>query len=138
MFGCHTSTEKEKQIRKSFGPFAAAHHLNGLPDGHKCASVHGHNYQVTVTLASDELTVPGFVTDFGDLAPFGAYVRHRMDHRDLNEVFDFEPTSELLANHLAEWFIANVEPAVPGRLLSVRVSESLSSWGEFVVQRDVA
>ena len=49
--------------------FDAAHHLDGLPEGHKCARVHGHTWTVEVVLAAVTLTGPGFVTDFGELAP---------------------------------------------------------------------
>jgi 6-pyruvoyltetrahydropterin/6-carboxytetrahydropterin synthase len=124
------------RIRKSFGPFSAGHHLEGLADGHKCARPHGHNYMVEVVVTADSLTGPGFVTDFGELGPFGDYVKQRMDHQDLNEVFDFQPTSELIARHLADWFISDLEPIVPGRLISVRVSETPSTWAEFVPERE--
>jgi 6-pyruvoyltetrahydropterin/6-carboxytetrahydropterin synthase len=51
----------------------------------------------------------------------------------LNEVVDVAPTSELLARHLANWFIEYLEPRIPGRLLAVRVAESPTSWAEYEV-----
>jgi 6-pyruvoyltetrahydropterin/6-carboxytetrahydropterin synthase len=114
--------------------FDAAHHLDGLPDGHKCARVHGHTWTVEVRLTATQLTPPGFVTDFGDLAPFGGYLASALDHRDLNAVLDFPPTSELLAKHLAEWFISHVQPGIQGALSAVRVSETPSSWAEYRVE----
>lgn len=89
------------RIGKSF-TFESAHHISGLPDGHKCARPHGHSYTVTVMLERQELVEPGFVTDFGELTPFKRYIDECLDHRDLNEVLDIPPTSELLAHHLAE------------------------------------
>lgn len=113
--------------------FEAAHHLPGLPADHKCARVHGHTWSVEVTVAAEALASPGFVTDFGDLAPFGDYLADVFDHRDLNEVVECPPTSELLAKHFADWFLANVQPDITGRLVAVRVSETPSSQAVYRV-----
>jgi 6-pyruvoyltetrahydropterin/6-carboxytetrahydropterin synthase len=120
-------------ISKSFR-FEAAHQLSGLGADHKCARLHGHSYRAEVILTADELTEPGFVTDFGDLAPFGRFLEEELDHRVLNEVVSCEPTSELLAHYLAAWFVKNVEPEIPGRLVAVRVSETRSSWASFELE----
>jgi len=122
------------QVGKRFS-FDAAHRLCGLPAGHKCGRVHGHTYTVEVVVAAEELSGPGFVTDFGDLGVFGAYLEERFDHRDLVEVLDVEPTAERIAGHLADWFARNVEPGIPGRLVAVRVSETPSTWAEYRVAR---
>jgi 6-pyruvoyltetrahydropterin/6-carboxytetrahydropterin synthase len=114
--------------------FDAAHHLDGLPDGHKCARVHGHTWTVEVVLAAATLTGPGFVTDFGDLAPLGRYLAETLDHRDLNEVLDVAPTSEHLARHVAQWFLEHVQPNVAGRLVAVRVSETPTSAAEYLLE----
>src|ERR1022692_2390069 len=80
------------------------------------------------------LEEPGFVTDFGALAPFKKFVRTELDHRNLHEILPFEPTSERLAQFLAGWFIQNVQPAIPGRLVAVRVRETGRSWARFDVE----
>lgn len=121
-------------IGKQFS-FEAAHHLPSLGPGHKCFRPHGHGYRVEVILCGERLAPPGFVTDFGDLAPLGRYLAAELDHRDLNEVLPFEPTSEQLARHLAGWFIEHVEPGIPGRLAAVRVSETAACWAQFTVER---
>lgn len=118
------------RIRKRW-TFDAAHHLVGLPEGHKCARVHGHTWTVEVTVQAATLVPPGFVTDFAELAPLGAYLAATFDHRDLNTAMDTEPTSENLARHLADWFIAHVEATIPGRLESVAVSETPTSVAEY-------
>jgi 6-pyruvoyltetrahydropterin/6-carboxytetrahydropterin synthase len=120
------------RIGRSF-TFDAARRLPGLPDGHKCARRHGHTYTVTVTLARDDLVGPGFVTDFVELAPLKRHIAERLDHRDLNEVIDFAPTSELLARHLANWFVEHVEPGIAGALVSVRVAETPACWAEYLL-----
>ena len=111
--------------------FSASHHLPGLPAGHKCARRHGHNYAVEVVFGADTLSPPGFVTDFGDLAPLKAYLDERFDHRDLNEVLDVAPTSEHLAVHIADWVSAHLAAQISGRLVQVRVSETDSTWAEY-------
>jgi len=121
-------------IGKRFG-FSASHRLPDLPPGHKCGRDHGHNYVVALVLTADHLIPPGFVTDFGDLAPFKGYVDRDFDHRCLNDVIDVPPTSENLAAHFAGWVLANLEPNIPGRLLSVRVAETDSTWAEYIVER---
>lgn len=117
-------------ISKSFD-FSASHELWLLPETHKCRRNHGHNYVVTLTLTADQLDEHGFVTDFGDLAPFGAYLKNTFDHRLLNDQVDFHPTSELLAEHLGRWFVDNVEAHLHGRLVSVQVSETPSSAAQW-------
>lgn len=114
--------------------FAAGHHLPTLPEGHQCARPHGHTYTVEVVLVSSTLREPGFVTDFADLRVFGAYLDQELDHNNLNEVFGFPPTCELLAEHLCGWFMTNAAPRVGGRLEVVRVSESPTSWAEFSLE----
>jgi 6-pyruvoyltetrahydropterin/6-carboxytetrahydropterin synthase len=89
---------------------------------------------VEVVVTAQRLVPPGFVTDFGDLAPLGEYIKTALDHRNLNDVLKVEPTSEALAEHLAEWFREHVEPAIAGRLSAVRVWETPSSWAEFTVE----
>ncbi|MGH3963979.1 MAG: 6-carboxytetrahydropterin synthase [Pseudonocardiaceae bacterium] len=71
-------------ISKDF-EFSASHELRLLPETHKCRGNHGHNYVVTLTLAADRLDEFGFVTDFGDLAPFGDYLKSTLDHRLIND-----------------------------------------------------
>ena len=121
-------------IGKRFA-FSASHQLPGLPDGHQCARLHGHNYTVEVVLTADELIGPGFVTDFGDLAAVKTYLAATFDHRHLNDAIDVPPTSENLAEHVARWFMREIEPAIPGRLAAVRVSETESTWAQYVPDR---
>ena len=115
--------------------FEAGHRLPGLPSGHKCSQQHGHSYQVEVILTAQALEGPGFVTDFGDLAPFKRFLDAELDHHNLHEIFPFEPTSERLAQYLAGWFIQNIEPNISGRLIAVRVRETTRSWARFDVEQ---
>lgn len=119
------------RIGKRF-TFEASHVLSGLPDGHKCTRLHGHGYTVEVEVAADALTGPGWVTDFGDLAPFGRYLDEHFDHRHLNDVLEDQPTSENLAAHFFTWCTGHLSPVIPGRVTAVRVSEKReATWAEY-------
>ncbi|MGW2652131.1 6-pyruvoyl trahydropterin synthase family protein [Streptomyces sp. NPDC001478] len=120
-------------IGKTFG-FEAGHRLPALPPTHKCSRQHGHGYEVEVILTAPTLEEPGFVTDFGALAPFKQFLADELDHRNLHEILPFAPTSELLAQFLAGWFIQNIQPEIPGRLVAVCVRETASSWARFDVE----
>ncbi|MGW2695669.1 6-pyruvoyl trahydropterin synthase family protein [Streptomyces sp. NPDC001296] len=120
-------------IGKRFS-FEAGHRLPGLPPEHKCARQHGHSYEVEVVLTAPSLEEPGFVTDFGALAPFKKFLETELDHRNLHEILPFPPTSEHLTQFLAGWFIQNLEPKIPGRLIAVLVRETASSWSRFDVE----
>lgn len=123
------------RIGKRFA-FEAAHHLPGLPDGHKCARLHGHSYTVEVTVATEgALSPPGFVVDFADLSPLGEHLKKTVDHRDLNEVLDVPPTSEHLARLLFDWCVATLV-LPPGVVVeSVRVRETASTFAEYTGTR---
>ncbi|MFJ9712153.1 6-pyruvoyl trahydropterin synthase family protein [Streptomyces sp. NPDC101234] len=120
-------------IGKTFS-FEAGHRLPGLPDEHKCSRQHGHSYEVEVILTASSLGKPGFVTDFGALAPFKEFLNTQLDHHNLHEILPFEPTSERLAQFLAGWFVQNLQPSTPGRLVAVQVRETQSSWARFAVE----
>jgi 6-pyruvoyltetrahydropterin/6-carboxytetrahydropterin synthase len=118
------------RIGKRF-TFEAAHQLGGLPDGHKCARLHGHSYSVEVVLAAAVLSPPGFVADFGDLAPVKGHLDEDYDHQNLNGVLDSEPTSENLARVLFDWCTANLSLPAGVTVAAVRVSETATTWAEY-------
>lgn len=114
------------QISKEFA-FSASHQLAGLPEEHQCARLHGHNYLVVLRLTAESLTGPGFVFDYGDMAPFKDWLDDTFDHRHLNDVVDFNPTAEQLAAHLADCArdLLDLPPAVH---TAVGVSETPKTW----------
>ncbi len=86
-------------VRDSFSAAHSLRHYQG-----KCESVHGHNFQVSLTVAGSEL-VPGteFLVDFGALKKALREALAPLDHRFLNEVPPFDVqnvTSENLARHI--------------------------------------
>lgn len=91
------------KITKEFH-FSASHVLNGLPEGHQCGRLHGHNYILKVELQNKELANPGFVQDYGELKKIKDYVDNYLDHRHLNDVLKINPTSENICKYLFETF----------------------------------
>lgn len=112
-------------IAKDF-TFSASHILHGLPVGHQCGRMHGHNYRVQMVLCADQLDSTGFVRDFGDLAPVKQYIDKVLDHRHLNDVLVVQPSAENIALHLFERF----KPIIP-ELCAVRVWETEKCWAEY-------
>jgi 6-pyruvoyltetrahydropterin/6-carboxytetrahydropterin synthase len=111
--------------------FSASHQVTGLPDGHPCARLHGHNYVVEVQLAAQHLDDHGSVADFHELAPVRKYINSHWDHRHLNDVLEEQPTAENLAHLLFVWCEYQLAHHVSERMHAVRVSETGSTWAEY-------
>lgn len=112
-------------ISKDFA-FSYSHVLHGLPDGHQCARLHGHNAVVRLTLAARDLDTRGFVVDYGDLRPFGQWLDEQFDHRHLNDVVSFQPTAENLARYAFETAAGFGWPVA-----EVAWSETPKSWATY-------
>ncbi|MEU7526596.1 6-carboxytetrahydropterin synthase QueD [Saccharothrix sp. NPDC042600] len=103
--------------------FEAAHRLPEVPEGHKCARLHGHSYRVTVHVEGSVDPTAGWVMDFGDVKAAFKPLEEQLDHHYLNEVPGLEnPTSE----NLAVWIWDRLLPRLPG-LSSVTVRETCTS-----------
>lgn len=118
------------EISKTFD-FSASHQLHGLREGHPCGRLHGHNYRVRVALTAPGLDAHGFVLDYGDLTPFGAWINATLDHRHLNDVLaPTQPSAEQLAWYLHGILLATV-PLPPGVSAVVGVSETPKTWATY-------
>ena len=84
--------------------FASAHQLHGLEEGHKCGRLHGHNYKVEVILSSKEVNKDGFVFDYGKMDFIKHYIDSNLDHKNLNDIFDFQTSAENIAQFLYHYF----------------------------------
>lgn len=83
--------------------FAAAHQLRGYKG--QCEKLHGHNWRVQVTVASDKLNDIGIVVDFHDLKDALNETVSTLDHAFLNDLFPFtekNPSSENIARWIYE------------------------------------
>lgn len=112
-------------ISKRFS-FSASHIIEGLPPGHQCSRLHGHNYVVEVVLAAEALDAVGFVVDYGDLKPLKQIIEGELDHRHLNDVLPGPTTAEAIARYLFERALALWPQTV-----AVRVSETPATWAEY-------
>jgi 6-pyruvoyltetrahydropterin/6-carboxytetrahydropterin synthase len=110
------------EIFKSFS-LESAHRLPNVPEGHKCARMHGHSFRVEIHVAGDVDPQTGWVMDFADLKAAFAPLFERLDHHCLNDVPGLEnPTSE----NLARWIWRELQPDLP-RLRRVVVHETCTS-----------
>ena len=85
------------------GHFDAAHALHGYPG--ECRKLHGHTWDIEVTVRGESLDDVGIVYDFKRLKSDLASVLDAYDHAFLNEVPPFDemnPTAENLARVIFE------------------------------------
>ncbi|MBF0247831.1 MAG: 6-carboxytetrahydropterin synthase QueD [Alphaproteobacteria bacterium] len=103
--------------------FEAAHRLPNVPEGHKCARLHGHSFEVTLTVSGPVDDHLGWVVDFADVkGAFKPYL-NQLDHYYLNDIEGLEnPTSE----NIARWIWTKVKPGLPG-LSQVAVKETCTA-----------
>ncbi|MFI5898489.1 6-carboxytetrahydropterin synthase QueD [Actinoplanes sp. NPDC051513] len=86
--------------------FEAAHRLPRVPDGHKCARLHGHSYKVQVHVRGDVDPSTGWVMDFAEIKKAFRPLHDQLDHYYLNDVPGLDnPTSENLARWIWERLI---------------------------------
>ncbi|MDX8412590.1 MAG: 6-carboxytetrahydropterin synthase QueD [Mariprofundales bacterium] len=81
--------------------FSAAHCLRGYEGD--CARLHGHNWQVKLTVAADALNGIGIAIDYKRLKSELKAALSDWDHYNLNEVAPFDrinPSSENVAREL--------------------------------------
>jgi 6-pyruvoyltetrahydropterin/6-carboxytetrahydropterin synthase len=90
--------------------FDAAHRLDHLPEGHKCARVHGHTYRLVVYVGGPLDPVVGWIVDFAEVKRIVRGVLEPLDHHLLNDVPGLEqPTTE----RIAMWIWERLQPQLP-------------------------
>jgi len=140
------------RITKHFD-FEAAHALHGY-DG-KCKNIHGHSYQLFVTIIGTPITEKdhpknGMVLDFGDLKRIvkteivdvfdhSIVLNQNSDHLDLAKriadyshrivMVDYQPTSEMMLIDFAEKIKAKLPDFVA--LHTIKLYETNNSYAEW-------
>ncbi len=110
------------EIFKEFH-FEAAHRLPNVPDGHKCARLHGHSFQVRLTVTGDANEPDGWVMDFGDIKGAFKPILEQLDHFYLNDIEGLDnPTSE----NIVRWIWRKLKPALP-QLSAVEIRETCTT-----------
>ena len=87
-------------VLKIVTDFASAHSLRNYPGD--CARLHGHNWQVEVSVCSEVLDDNGIAIDFREIKKHTKLVIKRLDHQYLNEIKPFDvlnPTAENIAKY---------------------------------------
>ncbi len=101
----------------------AAHYLPNVPEGHKCARMHGHSFRIEVHISGKPGETSGWVMDFADLRAAFQPLFDQLDHHCLNEIEGLEnPTSE----NLASWIWRGMKPRLEG-LSKVVVQETCNA-----------
>jgi 6-pyruvoyltetrahydropterin/6-carboxytetrahydropterin synthase len=109
--------------------FEAAHRLPAVPAEHRCARLHGHTYDVAVSVRGDADEELGWVIDFSAIDKACEPAIDALDHQLLNDVDGLEnPTSE----NVARWLWDQFQELLP-ELFSVAVAENADAvctyWG---------
>ncbi len=105
--------------------FSAAHRLADYQGD--CARLHGHNWEVTVTLGAQELDAIGLAVDFRELKQELGGLMGELDHSELNqhpELADVNPTCEVIARFLYRRLAAHFSGGHKARVLRVQVCET--------------
>ncbi len=103
--------------------FEAAHRLPNVPEGHKCARVHGHSYKIDLQVTGPVDPSTGWLIDFGVIDDCWAELYGRLDHRYLNDVAGLENST---CENLCVYIWREIAPRIPG-LSAVTVSETADS-----------
>jgi len=83
--------------------FAASHQLKMVAK--KCENLHGHNWEIEVCVAGENLNDAGILVDFGELKHNVSEIMTTLDNKFLNELEYFDdsnpPSSENIAKYIA-------------------------------------
>ena len=101
----------------------AAHRLPNVPEGHKCARMHGHSFRIEIHVSGAVGWETGWGMDFADLRKAFQPLFDQLDHHCLNDIEGLDnPTSE----NLARWIWERLAPRLEG-LSKIVVQETCTA-----------
>lgn len=110
------------EIFKAF-TIEAAHRLPNVPQGHKCARLHGHSFRIEIHVRGPVDETTGWVMDFADIKEAFRPLHDQLDHSYLNDIDGLaNPTSE----NLARWVWKRLRPTLPD-ISKVVIGETCTS-----------
>ncbi len=129
-------------ITKKFR-FEAAHQLQDWPEYHKCHNLHGHSYQVEITVTGPvpgDKSKPGAILDFYDMKVCADNSFMCWDHHNLNELLkERNTTAEFLVFRIADEYmqwLRNAGHSLLGvQLTKVRVYETQDGYAEWSIDK---
>ena len=116
--------------------FSAAHRLKDYEG--PCENVHGHNWLVRATVRCEELDKIGIGIDFRDLKKALKTVLEKLDHADLNTLFEgpvMNPSSENIARSIYH-DLGALLPRSACRVYRVEVFETPGNSAAYLEERD--
>jgi 6-pyruvoyltetrahydropterin/6-carboxytetrahydropterin synthase len=113
--------------------FDAAHALVGYPG--ECRNLHGHTWEVEVSVSGRELDEVGIVYDFKDLKESLHVILGGYDHRYLNETPPFD-TINATAENLARTIYERLERTLPRHIWLEEVAVWESPIARLSYRRD--
>ena len=117
-------------VRKHFD---AAHYLRGYKG--KCEEIHGHRFEVVVSVEAKDLNDIGIAFDFADLKKYLGEILERFDHVCLNDISPFDsinPSSENIARTIYQELAKQLSGVV---ISFIEVWESPESRVTYIPQR---
>ena len=114
------------ELVKEFS-FESAHRLPKVPEGHKCARLHGHSFKCEVAVRGEVQPETGWLIDYAEITAAFEPLRKRLDHYYLNDIEGLEnATSENLARWLWDALAARL-----GGLHRVTVRETCTARSDY-------
>lgn len=104
--------------------FSSAHNLRGYNG--KCENIHGHNWQIEVTVCSELLNEIGIAIDFKILKGHLKIIMEKLDHKYINELPYFKninPSAENIAKYIFKEFRILLDSNKESKSVNIKVKK---------------
>ena len=100
-------------------------HCLDLPYDSPCKRIHGHNWNITITIEASQLNKQNMIIDFAEIKK----IVYKLDHNHLNDIMKGEnPTAEEIAFWLGmkihHYLIMETPSSMGAKVKEVEVQES--------------